>query len=248
MPLTWSTLVGVTAKEKKAIADIQVVKNQKGAEALYMHLGVAKSIQVVLKGILSRTFEDGKFPSKPHLFLELWTDGVELHETGIQRHLWPVCFRVVSVGESMDGPRFLVPPHASRPLMATFFLGSSKPTHGNILIDDFVAEMIVLNPKLELKKKPERTNITADAWDADFTASLVRVLADTPARALLKGIFGHTSTFFCEKCDARFESIRGEGVRVYPCQCGNPRRKEEFLTYANHVKKVCASSFSFHHK
>lgn len=237
MNITWSSLAKLDKRLKdKMKKKIKPLSNQRG-KSDYVHIGLARTIDVMLPGLLKRTFPNGNVPDKPHVQIEMWTDGIDLFHSGIKKQLWPVCVRPLAIGYSHDSVHVPVPPHASRPNLVTFYLGCSKPTEANVIIRDVVDELLVLDPRTTKDEKPKPTSVTEEAWKAKFTVSLRRGNADSPARCLIKNIYGHVSACFCEKCVVEYLPVEGQ-TRIYPTYVGELRTKERFLEYPKHVKKV----------
>jgi hypothetical protein len=242
MNTTWEALAKFSKKEREAMSQVQsvpvVVPFKIGQ---YVHLGLATMLGTFLDRIVDRTFRGLPKPSsKPHIQLEMWTDGVDLARTGRMRHCWPIAVSVVAVGDNYEGNHVLVPPEMSKPIMVGFYLGSTgKPENGNVLLRQTVDELKVLDPRCRpARDRPGVTPTTAAAHFAKFTASLVRFVADTPARSLAKNVFGHTSSYFCEKCCVMGRKYKGIGIASFQVQDLPLRKDSEFETYTTHLREV----------
>lgn len=246
MNTTWSSLAKLQpALKKKMRQKIKPVKNQRGASN-YLHMGLARNLGVMLPGLLKRTFgvKVDEQPERPHVSVSIATDGVELFRCGIKKHLWPVCFTALEIGHDHLGPQVKIPPNARSPMMATFFLGSSKPTDASVLLRDIVDELLVLDPRTSRDEKPAPTEVTREAWAARFTVTWKWGIGDCPARVLMKNVYGHSSTGFCEKCDAMMTTIVGS-LRFYPPFVGKLRSWMDFDQNdydESHIKTVSSQT------
>jgi hypothetical protein len=236
MQVTWKNLAKVSKKEKEDIGEILELTADDERTAKYIHLGLARMISRVLPLLLEKTFPNGDKPTAPHLRLEMWTDGCEPSRTGAQNELWPIVVCVIAIGSVYDGPHRAVPVNASKPIMVAYFLGGSKPYHGNVLLRNVVDELLVLDPRPRPMSERPKTATTQFAFTANFTATLSRFIADTPARSLFKNVYGHSSTFFCEKCDVGFERVGG--VKFWNITDLNLREDHLFETYERHTRPV----------
>lgn len=160
-----------------------------GGECIY--LDIVKSIEKKLKA--NYTQSSIPFVKKLHeIFHErlvsvaIGIDGIPVTNS-TNRQFWPVLF---SVDQSPG----------SAPLVAAIFHGSNKPTN-----TDF------LKPLIDQIKSLEVDGILIN--NKKFTFRISRVLADAPARSLIKGIRNHNSYEGCERCTQVGE---WSGRVVYP--------------------------------
>jgi hypothetical protein len=169
----------------------------------------------------------------------MWTDGVDFAKTGTMRHCWPIAISVIAVGSHYQGKHVLVPPEVCKPIMVGLYLGSTgKPENGNILLRQTVDELKVLDPRPRPEEHRVKNESTKAAHAANFTVSLARFLADTPARAVAKNIYGHNSLQLCEKCTVEGKRFPGMGTAAFQVQNLNLRTDDQFEEYLSHVREV----------
>jgi hypothetical protein len=238
MRTTWSSITPFTKEERDTFGPIRsMIDPDNNKKSQYVHLGLARMITFMLPKIMAWTFQGVEPPSKPHLQLEFWTDGVDLKTTGEMNSLWPVVVSVVAIGSTYQDTHRKVPAAACKPIMVSYFLSGHKPNHPNTLLQDVVDELKVLDPRDRPASDRPINEVTEYTKTVSFTASMIRFIADTPARALVKVIYGHNSVNFCEKCTAQSKYVSRK-IRLYPIVGLTKRLDSKFLDYPRHVKRV----------
>ena len=238
MRKSWKTIAKPRTDKELAyydsISPIETFVND-GKTASFCNFGLMNVLRRHLPFLVKATFPNGGAPPAPHLRVEMWTDGVELCRTGIENNLWPVAITVVSIGATHDGMHVFVPPWARKVLTIALFLGSNKPAHPEVLLRHAVKDLKLLDPR-ERSDRPDVEE--SEAAREIMTVTLIRFLADCPARCLAKFIMGHTSTFLCEKCVLRGHNVGTSAMCIWQVQRLDLRVDDLFLTYENHAKKV----------
>jgi hypothetical protein len=263
MPVSWRALAKITKSENEAFGFIQDLSISNDAENTnedneddteeptarsnkvlpnckqqYCHFGLRRTLSKYLDVILAETFPNGKKPSRPHFWIDLWCDGAPLTTTGHLNKFWPVAFSILSVGESVDGPHTPVPGHIAQPLILGMFLGEKKPTSAYVFLREAVDELKILDPR------PRDDRPCVNLCDAvSYTVSLKRCMADTPARAFMKAIKSHGSLFFCEKCLAMGTKAGGTCTSIYRITDLPLRKDADFLKYEEHLQRVSVNLF-----
>lgn len=140
----------------------------------YCHLGVEHGI----RNQLPRISVD-KFTNR-HETLEMQVniDGVPLFKSS-NTQFWPILGRIVH-------------PFTHEPFIIGIFVGDKKPSNIQSFLQDFVNEMTTL----------EQRSIFATIADInfEFQISISCVICDTPARAFVKQVKGHSGYYGCDKC------------------------------------------------
>lgn len=237
MNISWKTLAKPKSKADQAFQSKVKTFNLKRKQAKFVNFGLINTLRKHLPFIMKATFPDKRrAPEIPHLRIEMNFDGVELGETGRTKDLWPLCITVVAIGAHHDGDHVFVPPWARKVLIIAMFLGSAKPKHPEMILRHAVEDLKLLDPR-------PRSDRDLDELEFDirtiFTVTLIRFLADAPARALAKYIKGHASSFHCEKCNHRALLIHKlTKLCIWKVSELDLRCDAEFLQYENHVKKV----------
>ncbi len=118
----------------------------------YHHVGLHEQMRKHLARVLEATFPDSVKPFAPTVWIDAWTDGTTVAETGSKIHVYPLSMRFIAVGVWDDDPsrRKMVPvPEklAFMPLAVGVFVGSSEPEHPEALLHRFVYELIMLDPR-----------------------------------------------------------------------------------------------------
>jgi hypothetical protein len=148
----------------------------------YAHIGVEKVLRHALRGF--------RYTDIPYGVVEIWlyVDGVrKFKAASVPGEFWPLTLRVANV----DGLFF-------EPLVAGISYGQTKP-NAKELLDEFLQELPGLtHPGIKLNPKDARY----------VTFKLDKVIADAPARAMLKGTVGHTAFAACERCDVDAVTVR----------------------------------------
>lgn len=213
------------------------VNDKKQTVARYVDFGLIRRIKKVLDVVLDVTFPDGDRPDVPQLMLELWTDGLQPFNSGVENNVWPNCVTILAIGETGTNEFRFVPPRARKPITIGMYFGGRKPYHPELLLREIVNELILLDPC----ERQDRDNVLAAMIQRDFTARLSRLLADTLARAIAKHIPSHGSTFFCEQCccqSYKITSKTGRIIYVFEVAMMTMRTDDKFLEYEEHGMRV----------
>jgi hypothetical protein len=230
MPASWVTLTGLNSAKVNQIAPIQRKTDNNGLVVCeYIYFGLRTPISDRLEGILWAAYPDGDFPACPHLFIELWMDGVSVAKRGRLDQLWPVEASVVGVATRYTERHRIVPGYASVPFIVAHHLADSKPANAAILLRDAVDELLRLDPR----DNDNAGNIAK----AGFSVSLRMFAGDTPTQAMAKGVYGHTSQRPCFKCRVHGIIIQGmhRGIQILEVACKCLRVDQSFLAYTHHV-------------
>jgi hypothetical protein len=238
MPRTWKTLTKPTTEDDFEFLQRPIqVFTYPGKKAKVIHFGLIRTLRKHLPYIMKATFPKGNGPKIPHLRIELWTDGVELCNYGSENDLWPIAMTVVSIGAQHDGEHVFVPPWARKVLMLSLYLGSHKPSQPAPIFREVVDELKLLDPRERFDDRP--TYLGNLNVREEFTASIIRFVADHPARCFVKNILGCQSHSLCEKCTNFGERVHLiSGMVIWQVTGLNLRTDELFLTYPRHTKQV----------
>ena len=148
-----------------------------------------------------------KLHSENILQLDFNIDGVKLRKSS-SKQLWPILCRV------------FYEPNCSvyKPFSVALYYGNGKPKSSLEYFHKFISE---LNKLLQdgIYIQSER-----------FSISIRTFICDTPARAFIKCIKGHTSLNGCERCDTVAE--RHENTTTY-LSLGRKRTNEDFKTFSD---------------
>ncbi|XP_049294177.1 uncharacterized protein LOC125769488 [Anopheles funestus] len=126
-----------------------------------------------IKQCLQHYFSDVK-PSLESLWIDISMDGLSLHRSG-PTQLWPILMRLCEVQEA---PIFVV----------AIFCGSSKPQNAEQYLRQFVTEINELQSNgIVLQGVTHQVKLRA-------------IIADSPARALIKGVVSFNGCHGCLKC------------------------------------------------
>jgi len=129
-------------------------------------------------------------------------DGVKLFNS-VMSESWPILYRCANLVDS-------------RPSVLGIFYGDGKP----VPLDDYLADSIA-----DLKDLKENgVSFQNDHYEVDVRF----YLGDAPARAMLKGIVGHTSKDGCVRCDQEGEYDYEAHHVIYSTKIGNERTDESF--------------------
>jgi hypothetical protein len=236
MPKTWPGLTKLYSAKLNQEAPVITVKdgNNKVVRE-YINLGFAKQISTRKIDVVDATYdgEDRKLkPKCPHFYVEAWTDGVALKNTGNLNALWPVSCTIIAVGEHYEAPHRYVPQWAARPFDVAHYLGEIKPQKASDVIGDLVEELYSLDPRLP--ENAERIN------ECGFSVTLLKFQGDLPAQAMVKCVRGHTSAEPCFKCRVVGKCVPNTSYGTMIFQIHNllPRYDEFFLAYTNHQDTV----------
>lgn len=115
--------------------------------------------------------------------LMIGIDGMPIFASGYQ-DLWPIMAKIYSENDIYQ------------PFCVAIYLGKSKPKSIEDFLKEFINEMNVLYL--------EKLNIEG----RQFLIEIKCFVADTPARAFLKCIKGHTGYYACERCPVKGKKIK----------------------------------------
>lgn len=238
IPRTWTTIAKPVTVEDKELKNLPILefKSSSGKFAKFVHFGLVRTLKKHLPHILKQTFPQGDCPPVPHLKIEMWTDGADLCNYGIENNLWPVAITVVAIGSTSNysGPHRFVPPSARKVLFVSLYLGSHKPSVPEPIFREVVEELKTLDPR-------PRSDRPAVSAGRPFTVTLIRFLADHPARCFAKNVKGIQSAEMCEKCvnkSKRFVGVSKHSQVIWTIDDLELRTDEKFLQYVDHMKEV----------
>ena len=165
-----------TLEEKVDAADVIWVRGRTAAGGHdFAHLGLKNGLLHAMRG--------RRFENVPGGTLELWlhVDGVaKFASAGVPGEFWPILARIKNIPGLED-----------EPFVVSVSYGRGKPD----------PEILFSNFKEELHKIREEKGLLLDIRDEKRVAvKLGNVIADAPARAMLKGVKGHTGKASCERC------------------------------------------------
>ncbi|XP_041775313.1 uncharacterized protein LOC121595414 [Anopheles merus] len=151
-------------------------------------------------------------PNHSTVWLDFSMDGLPIHNSG-PTQLWPILMRVCDLPQA---PIFVV----------AIFCGKSKPSSA----EEFLRQLVT-----------ELNELQSDGIDLSGSMFKVRIntiLADTPARAFVKGIIGHSGHDSCLKCTerTRYDHL---SRRIYFVGIDAPNRTDALFrdgTYRGHIR------------
>lgn len=148
------------------------------------------------------------------LSIQINIDGLPLFKSS-STQFWPILGRIVK-------------PHTTKPFIVGLFVGQSKPGNVQEYLHDFVDECRILQEAG--LKIPEVHHII------QFNISCV--ICDTPARAFVKQVKGHSGYYGCDKCT---QKGIWKGKMTFPETNANLRTDEEFgsMRQAEHHIGLC---------
>jgi hypothetical protein len=179
-----------------SLDDVTIEQVDKNGDCEYAHIGLDVGLRHLTRGLHYRDIPDGE------LHVWLYADGVtKFDNPEKKKEFWPLLCRISNV------------PYIEDELVTVgVYYGSVKPT-GAELLKHFVADLKQLYKRdLILSSDDGITDSEGDDDDRDVDEHrrplkvkviLHRVIADAPARAMLKCIVGHTGFFSCERCEHR---------------------------------------------
>lgn len=233
MPLSWETLAKLESFESKELGRIIKIETRVGKrDSEYVHFGLKATVEKKLPFVLKKMFCEGETPKRPHVVIELWTDGAPLSRTGDFNNFYPLSCCILAVG---DGVHFHRAPRciSRRPFLIGAYLGTNKPDHASDILRKTVDELKELDPN----------RAGDDPMDLGFTVSLGRVVGDAPARAFMKDSVGHSAADGCEKCLVLGSKARHTGINRYSVETKPRRKDEDFLTYKEYLKVHYCGTF-----
>lgn len=114
------------------------------------------------------------FDDYEEIIVDLNIDGLPVFRSS-RVQLWPILLKIKNIKNIQVIP-------------VGIYLGKSKPNDISIFLADFISEMIFINENgIEIGNKIIKLQIRA-------------IICDSPAKAFLCGIMGHTSSHGCSKC------------------------------------------------
>lgn len=169
-------------------------------------------IYIGIKNALKKKIESGiSFPGN-HILLQWNVDGIPIFKSS-SLEFWPILGKCSNVTDK-------------HPFCIAIFCGKGKPAPLNVYLHEFVLEQqdlvqngLVLNSQ-------------------QYTVGTELFTCDAPARAFLKMITGHTSTYACERC--KIKSVFIDKKHFFPIGKRYEKRKDsDFylpLSNENHIK------------
>lgn len=139
----------------------------------YYHFGVEHGVKCQLSEMTEVQLNGFSF--EDGVKIQVSIDGVPLFKSS-NTQFWPILGRIIS-------------PCTLEPFIIGIFVGDSKPSCLQSYLQDFVSEMKIL----------EQSAIEISA-NVKCQVSISCVICDTPARAFVKQVKGHTGYFGCDKC------------------------------------------------
>ncbi|XP_052891465.1 uncharacterized protein LOC128299515 [Anopheles moucheti] len=156
------------------------------------------------KKTLSNYFRLDAPPTVDQFTLTLSIDGLPLHRSGALQ-FWPVLFAIDELP-------------AAPVMTAAIYCGVTKPTSVEQYLRPVVNE---LNGLIRVGMFINGKHITV---------KIRAIVADTPARAFIKGVVGHTGYWSCQKCTAKGEYSRQRKTMVFPFEIAPKRTNLGFRT------------------
>ncbi|KAF7996081.1 hypothetical protein HCN44_009917, partial [Aphidius gifuensis] len=162
--------------------------------------------------------------------LQFHCDGLSVSKSS-RSDIWPILCKVYSKSAKYE------------PFVVAMFHGQSKPRNVNEYLEDFVNEI---------------NELLADGLvisGRHFNVHIQCIIADTPARAFLKSISGHTGVHACERCTALGQSSASSNNEGEEEGSQRMRRKPAATTVFPNVEEMKRTDESFrtfrdhqHHK
>lgn len=140
----------------------------------YHHFGIENGIKCQVLGVLSLFTK-----SQETIGIQVNIDGVPLFKSS-NTQFWPILGRIIE-------------PFSAEPFIIGIFVGEKKPSDIHSFLRDFVEEMKAL----------EQNGIHIEHLKCDVFVAISCVICDTPARAFVKQVKGHSGYFGCDKCVQR---------------------------------------------
>ena len=177
-----------------------------------LYMGLSGSLQTRLADVINHGIA---IPQ--NLTVQVHIDGLKLYGSS-RRHLWPILAGIKEL------PRTKIFPVA-------IFWGDSKPADIDSFLADFVAELILL-----LKE-----GIYCVSENLYSPIKLGNIVCDTPARAFVKQVKGHTGYFGCDKCIQK--GLRVDNTMTYPSSGATSRNDANFRRRQNVQHHIGLSPF-----
>ncbi|XP_052890163.1 uncharacterized protein LOC128298448 [Anopheles moucheti] len=141
-------------------------------------------------------------PPVEQFTLTLSVDGLPLHRSGAMQ-FWPILFAVDELP-------------AAPVMTAAIYCGLTKPTSIEMYLRPAINELNgLLRNGMLLNGK-------------HITVKVRAIVADTPARAFVKGVAGHTGYWSCQKCTVRGTYNRQGHTMVFPYERAPKRTDQSF--------------------
>ena len=152
------------------------VKSVEGGGS-YFHFGIVNGLTLSkqLFSFLSSQIERIRVPT---VSLQINIDGLPLFKSA-STQLWPILCRICT-------------PVKSDPFIVGLYCGEHKPLSLDDYLHDFVEEMVVL------EQGPVDLNMAGQTFPVHVSLSCF--ICDTPARAFIKRVKGHSGYSGCDKC------------------------------------------------
>ncbi len=152
-------------------------------EGKFCYFGLQKHIERQLE-----SFSESICTLPNELQLELSVDGLPISKS-TKSQLWPTQCSIINLGDDR------------KPFVVSIYFGNNKPDN----IHDYFEELLQELAELQLN------GIFCKSMH--FSVKLVRIVADAPARSLIKQVKNHNSYNGCEKC-----TVKGEyrGRVIFP--------------------------------
>jgi hypothetical protein len=193
------------------------VKKMKKAKSKYAHFGVEKGLLHATRGLSVNDIPEGN-DGRREVWFFMYVDGVaKFYSAAMPGEFWPVILRIMNI-EYLD----------CEPVYAGLYYGIKKPIIEEMFIETNVELHQLLTQGLQLR-------------DGHVAVKFAGVVADAPARQMLRGITTHTAYEGCERCTERGQYFK---FRVcYPARAHPipPRTNENFRNqeFFNHHKGEC---------
>jgi hypothetical protein len=203
-----------TLRPKIKDVDVKVLDEEK--KCFYVHLGLKTGLQFGLRGLCKNDIAGG------NVKVWLYIDGVAMYDSSeMPCDMWPLVLRIANVpGLEME------------PIVVGIYMGSHKPTSQELL-NHFCEELEELSNNgffiNEDDEGDEEGGVQPEVGTEKVFLTLDLVIADAPARAMLKIILGHGGFFGCERCEQK--GMKVAGTTVWALR--KPRDKAEARTDAS---------------
>ena len=139
----------------------------------YIHIGLKHNLEMLLETA-------AKYPGVRKIALNFNIDGLPIRNNSTNNSLWPILGMI----------RY---EERQKPFCIGLYLGQSKPNSIRSYLEPFIEEFKSMSQS--------SFDISGQQYIIDVKKCLF--ICDTPARAFLKGILGHNSTYGCDKCTVK---------------------------------------------
>lgn len=171
----------------------------------YIYFGIEQGLQLCV---------NSEIHSNNIIELQINIDGMKLFKSSV-KSMWPILVKVH------------FKPDIYKPFVAAAYVGNSKPKSINLYLQDFIAEINILQ---------ERGTIINNKH---YNIKIKCFICDTPARAYLKCIKGHNAKYGCERCLVERQTEHKIGTFL---DINAPRRSDESFRNFSHVEHHTAAS------